>query len=65
LYGIRKNIILLQKVAIVDIERGKLVFAHSVDLLDVDKLAIISYRDITIWARGLGFRESYVSCEAK
>ena len=61
--GIGKHIILLQEVAIVDIERGKLIFTHSVDLLDIDKLAIVSYGDIAIWARG--FSEGHISCEAK
>lgn len=61
--GIGEYIILLQEVAIVDIERGKLIFTHSVDLLDIDKLAITGYRDIAIWA--WGSRKGHISCEAK
>ena len=61
--GIGEHIILLQEVAIVDIERGKLIFTHSVDLLDIDQLAIVSYRNIAIRARGS--RECHISCEAK
>jgi len=50
--GISENVILLQEVAIVNVECSKFVLAHGVDLLDVDKFAIASNRHIIIWGRG-------------
>lgn len=50
--GISKNVVLLQEVAVVNIECREFVLAHGVDLLDVDKFAIANDRYIVIWGRG-------------
>jgi len=39
LYRIREDVVSLQKVAVIDIERGQLVLSHGVYLLDIDEFS--------------------------
>lgn len=52
LNGIREDVIFLKEMAIVDVERGELVFAHSVNLLDVHEFSVCDFGKITIGSRG-------------
>jgi len=49
-----EDVIFLEKMAIVYVEGCEFIFAHCVDLLDVDEFAICDFREIAIGGRGRG-----------
>lgn len=58
---ISKDIVFLQKVTVVNVESSEFIFAHRVNLLDVDKFAIGCVRKTTIRSRGR--RKSHFLCK--
>jgi hypothetical protein len=46
--GICEDVIILEDMAVIDVEGGELIFAYGVDLLDVDEFAICDLGKITI-----------------
>jgi hypothetical protein len=60
---VSEHIVFLEEVAVVDVESCELVFAHCVDLLDVDEFTICDLWEIAIRSRGR--RQSHLFSKTK